>query len=468
MATEICGAKLLAPYFGGSLYVWSSVMAITLSGLAAGYFIGGQISKRPFVVRNLFAILVGAITCLCLMPLLTFTFQYSASVFSLIPAVIISVLILLLPTLFFMGATSPLIISLLTQDANKSGENSGKIYALSTVGGIIATFLCGLLIPTIGVKNTLLIFALLLTCSCLLLLPELISKKNTLILILPLSILLYSFNHRSKHPYTIYETESMFGKLEIRDEPEQYNPSIIIRKLLVNNIIQTEMDLRTMQSTSNYVDLLHKNLIYFPKGNALVLGLGGGVIANLLTQNNYQVAAVEFDSRIIEMAKTYFYLQPTIKTYCDDARHYINTDTKKYSLIFFDLFKAEEQPSHVITSQSLQKIKTLLDTNGVMLINNHGYLNPGIGDGTQCLLNTLKKEGFELKICTQSDDEDYRNLLIIASLKPFDVSLNCELTPIIIRETEINTDNKPILEKLNADANQRWRSNYLRNYILVK
>lgn len=467
MTAEICGAKLLAPYFGSSLYVWSSVMALTLGGLATGYFVGGQLSKKTDAIKKLMMVLVGAITCLCCMPLLNNLFHITSASFSLIPAVVISVFFLLFPVMFFMGATSPLIISLLTKDASKSGENSGKIYALSTVGGIIATFLCGLfLIPNIGVKATLLIFALVLTSSTLLLLPLLTSKKNSLILILPLSILGYSFTQNSKNPYSIFETDGIFGKLEVRDEPQQSNPTKFTRKLIVNNIIQTEMDLQTQESVSKYELLIKKNLLYFPKGKALALGIGGGVFVNLLAKNNYVVTGVEFDARIIDIAKHCFFLDKSINITCDDARHFINTSTEKYNLILIDLFKAEEQPSYVITSESLQKIKKLLDTNGIIIINNNGYLSSPLGDGTHCLLNTLRKAGFELKICTESVDEDYRNLLIIASLNTIDSTFNNELTPLIIRDIDINTDGKPVLEKLNAQANQRWRSNYLKNYIL--
>src|ERR1700752_4089642 len=131
-------------------------MAITLGGLASGYFIGGQISKRANKVQNLFFILLIAVCALCLMPTISKSFYFFGRIFSLIPAVILSVFVLLFPAMLCMGATSPLLISLLTEEAEHSGANSGKIYAISTVGGIIATFLCGFyLIPTIGISYTL-------------------------------------------------------------------------------------------------------------------------------------------------------------------------------------------------------------------------------------------------------------------------------------------------------------------------
>jgi predicted membrane-bound spermidine synthase len=468
MAAEICGAKLLAPFFGSSLYVWSAVMAITLGGLAGGYFLGGKLSKRENKEQTLLFVLIAAVFCLCFMPFLTSLFLILASALSLIPAVIIGVFFLLFPTMLCMGATSPLIISILTHSANQSGENSGKIYAVSTVGGIIATFLCGFyLIPNIGVQLSLIGFAIALSIVSLFLILKKKSKRTGLILLFIISLAFYRFSKSKTNRFTVYKSEGILGKLEVRDEPAYNNPSIVVRKLLVNNTIQTEMNLETKKSVSEYVRLIEKNLLYFPKDKALILGLGGGVVANMLQEHAYDVTAVEFDERIISMSKQFFSLQYNIKTVCADARYYINNSKEKYNVILFDVFKAEEQPSHVITKESLEKLKNLLDTNGVVLINTHGYLKDKKGLGTQCMLATLKNAGFSIKICTFSEDEDYRNLLIVASQKTLEATLNNELYPIMYTSLEtINTDNKPILESLNADANQSWRSNYLKNYII--
>ena len=46
MATELIGAKLLAPYFGTTIYVWASIFTVTLLGLATGYALGGYFSKK--------------------------------------------------------------------------------------------------------------------------------------------------------------------------------------------------------------------------------------------------------------------------------------------------------------------------------------------------------------------------------------------------------------------------------------
>lgn len=467
MAAEIAGAKLLAPFFGGSLYVWSSVMAVTLAGLASGYFIGGKWSKQSNKEKNLLYILLGAIISLGLMPLVALLFSSIAALFSLIPAVVLSVFILLFPVTLFMGATSPTLIAILTHEVDSSGENSGRVYAISTVGGILATFACGFyLIPEIGITYTLLSFAAFLTLATSLFF---IKKKSSLsLIVLPfIFFTFYSFNNKHKQGL-IHESESVLGKLEVIDEKDEIDSSIVVRKLLINNIVQTEMDLKQQQSVSNYISLVKQNISFFPKGKALILGLGGGLVANTFLFEKYTVTGVEFDERVLNVAKKYFYLNSKVKTICDDARHFINQNNKeKFNVVLFDIFKAEEQPSHVITMESLQKLKLLLDSNSIVVINTHGYINGNIGKGTQCLITTLNKEGFNVNICSTGINEDYRNLVLMASLKPFEHKFINQIDYSLSTNNRMNRDEMPVLEKLNAEANFTWRKNYLNNYILL-
>jgi len=175
MATELCGSKLISPYFGSSLYVWSAVIAITLGSLAAGYFYGGTLSTRENKPKTLTTLLLLAAIYMGIMPLLSNIFGPMAIQFSLLVAVVIAALLLLFIPMFLMGAASPVIISMLTHSHAESGKVSGTVYSVSTVGGIISTFLSGFfLIPFFGIHITLIIFASFLAFSLLIL----SQKKN--------------------------------------------------------------------------------------------------------------------------------------------------------------------------------------------------------------------------------------------------------------------------------------------------
>jgi spermidine synthase len=210
--------------------------------------------------------------------------------------------------------------------------------------------------------------------------------------------------------------------------------------------------------------------------NALVLGLGGGLTSNLLIRKKYHVTGVEFDQRIIDAARKYFFLDHSVECVCEDARYYMNHCGKKFGLVLFDVFKAEEQPDHVLTIESLERLKKNLDADAVVYINWHGYGSGDEGMGTSVLYNTLEKAGFKVAVNSFSDDEAHRNIVFLASLNP-DILMreNSEVAsqyasrvyPAIIngkKDPEVNTDDRPVLERYNAPANKAWRSNYLRYY----
>jgi len=163
MAAELLGAKMLAPFFGASLYVWSTVLAITLGGLASGYFAGGRLSNKDNSSKLLFYIILLAAAFLALMPFSAkFLLHYLTTV-SLLPALLIASMVFLLPPVFLMGMVSPLLISAIAKDEKESGRVAGSIYAISTCGGILATFLLGFyIIPEFGLIRPAIAFAFIL------------------------------------------------------------------------------------------------------------------------------------------------------------------------------------------------------------------------------------------------------------------------------------------------------------------
>ncbi len=460
MAAELCGAKLLAPVFGSSLYVWASVMGITLVALALGYFYGGFISQRSAEhPKKLFGILIAASLFVILMPVLS---RYVIPWISYLPfliSVVLSTFILLFFPVFFLGATSPLFISIQTKENVLSGKVSGTVYAVSTFGGILATFICGFyLIPVIGLTYCLLFFGTALFVASSVIFRSF--KSISIILFVAFVYLNLQFSLLKKEQ--LFYGNSILGQLEVVDVLNDKKETI--RLLKINGIIQTEMNLRTKRSVSEYVQLLDTLIPSSAKEKkALVLGLGGGLTANLFEKKNYATDGVEFDQGIIEAAVNFFELDNNVKPICADARYFLNTCAKKYDVMLFDLFKAEEQPSHVLTIESLNKLKQNLTDSAIVIINWHGYMRGEKGMGSSILHSTLVKAGYQVKLCSVSEDENYRNLLFICSPHklpklPFEVAASFEPT------TLFNTDDKPLFEKYNALANKAWRSNYLHYY----
>jgi predicted membrane-bound spermidine synthase len=155
MAAEILSAKIMAPYYGNSLVVWTSVFVCTLSGLALGYYFGGKLSAKEHNLKNLQKVLLFSTVFFVIMsPLSSFMMELTLS-FPIELGSIFSVIIFLMPLLIAFGMVSPLIINLLTKEIKEAGNNAGNVYTISTVGGIITTLIIGLYaIPTIGIKTS--------------------------------------------------------------------------------------------------------------------------------------------------------------------------------------------------------------------------------------------------------------------------------------------------------------------------
>lgn len=454
MAVELCGAKQLAPLYGGSLFVWAAILAVTLSALAFGYYYGGVLSSRSYPEKKLSNVIILASVCIILMPFMALYIIPPLSYLNFKFAVILSATLLIFLPIFFLGCTTPLLVRINTISTETSGLISGKIYAISTVGGIISTLLCGFyLIPNLGLKLTLICFAVLLFVIASLTLK--VFKANTSIPFLIVMLVTAKSMMGNDDGSVKYFSYGIMGDVAVKDENS-------IRKLFINRTVQTEMDLATKRSVSNYVRCMDSIIPKQEKTkNALVLGLGGGLLANLIQQKNFNVDAVEFDPRVIEIAKNYFYLDPKVRCFSEDARAFLNerpglmTNYLKYDQIILDLFKAEEQPAHVITVESLMRLKTLMNPAAKMIINWHGYMDGELGKGTVILLNTLHKAGLNTQTIPGPGGEDHRNIIIVCAEDPKIYSNDNEL---------VNTDDKPLLELANAKANLRWRRNYLKFY----
>src|SRR3712207_1391472 len=167
LGAEIAAARLMAPFFGDSTIVWANTIAIVLVALSIGYWFGGRLADRHPHLRGLCLLVLVASLILGLVPIVANPFlslsvdafdsvsigTFAGSLFGVLALVAVPVLML--------GAVSPWAIRLKLHAVEDSGEVAGRMYAISTVGSLVGTFLASLLlIPLVGTQRTFLIFAL--------------------------------------------------------------------------------------------------------------------------------------------------------------------------------------------------------------------------------------------------------------------------------------------------------------------
>src|SRR5207245_6097695 len=172
MALEIVGSRILAPYFGSSVYVWGSLISIFLAALSAGYYFGGVAADRWPRAGALALALAAAGVLILVLPLVSRSILETVTLWDLGPRaspLLASVVLFVLPSLL-LGMTSPFAIKLAATNLATVGATAGVLYAISTAGSIAGTLLTAfVLIPAMGVRaildtlgGTLLILAVLL------------------------------------------------------------------------------------------------------------------------------------------------------------------------------------------------------------------------------------------------------------------------------------------------------------------
>lgn len=477
MAAELLGAKMLAPYFGSSLYVWASVLAITLGGLAAGYFAGGIISYKSKNALTLFYVLLLAAAFTVLMPFSSKLVLWMIGMHSLIPSVIVSSICILFPPVFMMGMVSPLIIRAITSDLEQAGKTAGAIYAISTVGGILATFGFGFyIIPNFGLTIPSIATGLVLGAIPLLVVlkHKQMGKALGFFLLCAWAISAASFKSFSSNVKLVYGSEGLLGQLMVLDYPH-YNKEQKVdghsRWLFVNRISQTMYDSLADENNNEekyftYVYRISEYVDSFPKTTkVLLLGLGGGSVAKKLISKGFSVDVCELDERIAMVAKKYFYLSDKASITVDDARHYIRNCTKKYDIIIFDTFRGEDTPNHVFTKESLQETKQLLNSGGIVFVNSLGYIEGEMGKSMRSIYKTFLSEGYNVEVLPTDPDPNQRNLLFYASLgniKP--VKNFIPQHQIDLENALVLSDEYPVLDVINSKAAQRWRVMAIRSF----
>jgi hypothetical protein len=139
MSIELLGGRILAPYFGSSIFVWGSIITVFMLSLSLGYLIGGKLSLRnpSLKLHGSFFMLAAFL----LIPLILFGNQIMEALFLVIEdprygSLIVSMLLFFLPTAV-LGMIAPYSVRLLVIDSNHSGHVAGTLYFVSTMGSAL-------------------------------------------------------------------------------------------------------------------------------------------------------------------------------------------------------------------------------------------------------------------------------------------------------------------------------------------
>jgi spermidine synthase len=399
LAVELSASRLLAPYFGTSLFVWANLIGLILLYLTIGYYVGGRLADRfprpgvLYFLTTVAAFLIGVIPFIA-RPILSWSLTsfatYSISVFY---GSLVSVIFLFAIPMILLGCVSPFAIRLRIEQVGRSGHTAGQLYAISTAGSILGTFLPVLwLIPTIGTRYTFFVFAvslLLISIIGLIVtqystprLPRMRLDKSLLsmLLLIPMGMAVFSIHGPIKPPsgtdgggVLITERESAYNYIQVVRVGEQMQ--LVLNEGFAVHSIYDPHQILTQGPWDYFMVAPYFNKPPFTQSqvhNACIVGLGAGTIPRELTAayGPIPIDGVEIDGTIVDIGRQYFHMnEPNLHVIVQDGRYYLRTTSKKYDIIGIDAYQQPYVPFQLTTVEFFQEVRAHLTPTGVTVIN---------------------------------------------------------------------------------------------------
>ena len=417
LGLEIVGSRVLAPYFGSSIFVWGSLISTFLAGLTIGYYMGGFLAdRRPRLLAMAVLILIAGVLVVILPVVHPMVNRTIASVDfgPRLSPLVATVCLFFLPSVF-MGTVSPYAIKLAASSLATIGNTAGLIYAISTAGSIVGALLTAFyLIQMIGVRSILYSLGVTLMALALLLIiihratGGRLSKRAMawgIVGIFCSSLpALAALN-------TLYEKDSLYHHIIVTDDDG-------MRTLRFDRLRQSALDLNQPdRMVFHYTQYLHLAMAFHDNPQrVLFIGLGGGSTPRRFHRDypTLRIDVAELDPEVISVAKRYFMFQESehMQVQAVDGRIFLQKTPHRYDVIVLDAYYADAIPFHLSTREFLQELKAKLTPTGILVSNIIGTVRGADSKLFRSMLKTLQTEFPQTYVFPV---DEVSNIIVIAS-----------------------------------------------------
>jgi spermidine synthase len=384
LAAEFGASRLLGNVFGTSNLVWAAIIGLILTYLTLGYSLGGRWADKnptPFAMYRVLAwgaFTLGIVPYIASPVLRAAAAAFEGLQFAVMGGAFVGVLVLFIVPITLLGTISPFAIRLSMTDTAHAGQTSGRIYAISTLGSFIGTFLPVLvLIPTIGTTRTFLVFSLLLLCVAIAGMALNGERKQALIhlwMVAALAIIaMLGAGQKLKNSEgQIFETESAYNYIQVI----QRNGYTMLR----------------LNDGEGIHSIYHPDVLYYggpwelflvgpyfnPDTNPAdvhrigIVGLAAGTAARQATAvyGDIPIDGWEIDPVIVQVGQKYFGMtMPNLNIHIEDGRYGLEHSPYQYDIIAVDAYRPPYIPPHMTTREFFQMAASHLTPRGVLTIN---------------------------------------------------------------------------------------------------
>ena len=390
LVVEIAAMRMLAPYFGNTIFTTSSVIGVVLGALSLGYFFGGKLSEKA-KGENLFYLVialagVGTVVVKIFGGLLLPILGYKLDVVS--GPLIFSLVLFFVPSAL-LGVVSPLGIKLhgLVNPKKGAGEVAGEIFFWSTAGSIAGSLAAGfVLIPFWGVGRIILF-----TGAGLALLGVFGLGKPALLVLVGAAIFLGQWQFMPEG--AVYDRDGVYGRITIVDRFLGGKP---VRYLIQDRNSMSGMYLGSDEDVFDYTKYFWVYRGIKPEvKRALFLGGGAYTLPKTLLKEQKSVAieVVDVEPDLAGLAERYFRVprDPRLTSYVRDGRRFLEETSVRYDLIFGDVYQSLSSiPAHMTTEEFFKLVSERLSPGGVFMVNVIGNLTPTFPSFTLSEIKTFR------------------------------------------------------------------------------
>lgn len=397
LALELLASRIMTPYFGVSLYIWSGILSITLVSLALGYWAGGRFANgRPAPATGRLVQYYALLPALAAIAIVAACLAYprmfpALAGWSLVFGAFAACLLLLFLPLIATSAMNPLLVAIFLQhEGRHSGDGgAGKVFFVSTIGSVAGVLITAFgLIPHISNFTATLIVALTLALLSLYLAaaPPLplaargpIAATATAAAVAA-GLLIWQADAYTGRADTVgyggdrWRVEashsSLFGTVKILRN-EAGRDGRFRRIYFHDGLVQNSVDANG-RSLSFYTYALEALAYAYQPGmrSALVLGLGAGIVPMQLAARGVQTGVVEIDPVSQRVAQQFFGFDPArVATHQADARTFLRRCPQRYDVIVIDLFHGDGTPDYLVTREFFRDLRHCLAPQGVAVFN---------------------------------------------------------------------------------------------------
>lgn len=377
MVLELVGARVLSPYAGSSLSTWTALIGVILGSLSLGYFLGGKIADKHqnYSVLAFIVLIAGSLIGFSalfknsFLELLSSGFHLEIRIFS----VISSFILFGLPSIA-LGIISPYAARLKIKQVSSSGATVGNLYAISTFGSILGTFLGGFfLIPAMGNSKLVYLLALILVITSLV-----ISFRKMVFWSAAITAVLlvgYLANQHQPNSNVIVDQDSQFQRIQILSGTiNSSNRKIYLLKTDTYGLQSAVFADGSPDLVFDYTKFYRLSEVVNPKIKSALM-IGGAAYSfprdYLSKLPEATIDVVEIDPKMTEIAKKYLFLKddPRLSIFHEDGRVNLNQNQNKYDVVYLDAFLSLSPPAQLTTVEAVKKIGQSLTDNGFVMTN---------------------------------------------------------------------------------------------------